>query len=132
MLGRWLLLLACPVASLTAQATRVRVTIGDRPGHEAYQIVTSGRLRAALENPSVPGSKLYARGQTEFLLEPGMSDSVTVFTADSLAPVRVSVSNGRAAVTAVGAIVTVRALGDSLSVETRDRSFLPPSTRQRR
>ncbi|HMA23641.1 MAG TPA: hypothetical protein VKP00_06595 [Gemmatimonadaceae bacterium] len=131
MLGRWLLLLACPVASLTAQSTRVRVTIGDRLGQEEYQLVTSGRLRTALENPPALGSKLYARGRTEFLLESGANDSVTVFTADSSAPVHVSASSGRAVVNAVGAMVTVRALGDSLSVETRDRSFLPSSVRQR-
>lgn len=86
---------------------------------------------SALENPSAPGSKLYARGRTEFLLEPGVSDSVTVFTADSSAPVHVSASSGRAVVNAVGAIVSVRVLSDSLSVETRDRSFLPPPARQR-
>lgn len=86
---------------------------------------------SALENPSAPGSKLYARGRTEFPLEPDVSDSVTVFTADSSAPVHVSASSGRAVVNAVGAIVSVRVLSDSLSVETRDRSFLPPPARQR-
>lgn len=94
-------------------------------------MLRSGRLRAALSKPLAPESKLYARGRTELLLEPGVSDSVIVLTADSSALVHVSVSNGRAVVTAVGAIVTVRSLGDSLSVEARDRSFLPASARQR-
>lgn len=127
MLGRALLLLVLPLATALAQAASpIRISIGDHAGNERYKLVRWDRDSLS-PGATTKAIETYLQGEAVILSNSATHDSATVLTQDQAVPVHVSVSNGRSVVSAVGTMVMIRINGDSVRLETRSPSTLPPS-----
>lgn len=120
----WLLVL--PVSALGAQSgAGVRVTIGDSAGTDRYELVVGRQASAGALQPTK-----HLVGAGVLVMTARDSGSLTIRTDDPALPVHVRVESGTSRLSAVGAVVIVRVVGDSASIEARDRSFLTPGVRR--
>lgn len=118
------LLTLLPVVGLLGQSP-VLVTIGDSAGGARYTIIR--RLAAA----SQPDSALVRGvGRATFRIFPHDSAATIVRSDDpGGAPVHVRVSSASGTLSGTGAVVAVRVVGDSVSIEAHDRAFPIPFRR---
>jgi hypothetical protein len=111
------LLTLLPVACLFGQSgTPVRVMIGDSASTDRYQIIRGADTTAAAGVPRLRGV-----GVASFVLSTRDTSTTTVLSDDPSRPVHVRVSAPQGPLTAVGALVIVHVVGDSVSIEARAR-----------
>lgn len=111
------LLTLLPSACLFAQAeSSVRISIGDSTNTDRYQIIRGSDTTAAAGLARVHGT-----GAASFVVDTRDSSTVTILSEDSARPVHVRVSTPQGPLSAVGALVMVHVVGDSVSIEARGR-----------
>lgn len=109
------LLTLVPVACLFGQAgTPVRVMIGDSVSSDRFQIIRGADTSATV-------GRLRGVGVASFVLSTRDTSTITVLSEDSSRPVHVRVSAPQGPLVAVGSLVMVHVVGDSVSIEARAR-----------
>ncbi len=111
------LLTLLPVACLFGQAgSSVRVLIGDSAGVDRYQIIRGADTTATGGLPRLRGS-----GVASFVLSTRDTSTMTILSEDPARSVHVRVSSPKGPLSAVGPLVMVHVIGDSVSIEARAR-----------